>query len=96
MKEPSEKSYVVAVCLSMIFGVMGIHLIYLGRYLEALIDIALFIATIYFYINGQLGLAFLFLVVDFLHTMVITIMLFIGAFKDGRGKVVCYPGQNLT
>ena len=36
--EPSEKSYVVAVCISAIFGVIGIHHFYLGRYIEGVID----------------------------------------------------------
>lgn len=96
MKQPSSKSYAVAVCLSAIFGVMGIHHFYLGRYVEGLIDLSLFIATIYFYFNGQIFWAIGFGVVDGIHTFIITIMLLTGSFKDGEGKYVCYPGQRLA
>ncbi len=94
--EPSEKSYLVAVCLSAIFGVMGVHHFYLGRYLEGLFDFGLFVATLYFYFTGQLVWAFAFLAVDYLHTFIITIMLLTGSFRDGKGKTICYPGQRLN
>ena len=95
-KIPSEKSYVVAVSLSAIFGVMGIHHFYIGRYIEGIIDLSLFIATLYFYFTGQLGWAVLFFVVDGLHTFIITIMLLTGSFKDGKGHIICYPGQRIA
>jgi hypothetical protein len=94
--EPSEKSYVVAVGLSAVFGVMGIHHFYLGRYVEGVIDFSLMLATLYFYFSGDLMLAVLFFLVDGLHTFIITIMLLTGSFKDGKGRVVCYPGQKLA
>ena len=94
--EPSEKSYLVAVCLSAIFGVMGVQHFYLGRYLEGLFDFGLFVATLYFYFTGQLVWAFAFLAVDYLHTFIITIMLLTGSFRDGKGKTICYPGQRLN
>jgi TM2 domain-containing membrane protein YozV len=75
---------------------MGIHHFYLGRYIEGLIDLSLFIATIYFYINGHLFWAIAFGIVDGIHTFIITIMLLTGSFKDGEGKYVCYPGQRLA
>lgn len=93
--QPSEKSYAVAVSLSAIFGVMGIHHFYLGRYIEGIIDFSLMLATLYFYFTGQIGWAILFFVVDGLHTFVITIMLLTGSFKDGKGHTVCYPGQKI-
>jgi len=37
----SPKSYGVAVCLSTIFGVLGIHHFYLGRYLHGLLDVTM-------------------------------------------------------
>ena len=37
-EQPSDKSYTIAVCLSAIFGVVGIQHFYLGRIVEALID----------------------------------------------------------
>ena len=96
LKQPSEKSYVVAVCLSGIFGVLGIHHFYLGRYLEGLIDFSLVVLTVYFYVNGQIWWALLFGIADALHTFIITIMLLTGSFKDGSGKYICYPGQKLN
>jgi len=95
MKQPSEKNYVVAVCLAAIFGVVGIHHFYLGRYLEGTIDFGLLALTIFFFFNGQVGLALITLIIDAIHTYVVTFLLLIGAFKDGEGKVVCYPGQKL-
>jgi TM2 domain-containing membrane protein YozV len=93
---PSPKSYTVAVALSAIFGVMGVHHIYLQRWAEFLIDFSLFCLTIYFYIQGEWVYAVLFGVADALHTFVITIMLLTGSFKDGNGHTVCYPGQGIN
>jgi TM2 domain-containing membrane protein YozV len=95
MKRASEKNYVVAVCLSAIFGVLGIHHFYLGRYLEGFIDFSLAIATIVLYLNGQIGWAVLVFLIDTIHTFVITILLLTGSFKDGDGNIICYPGQKL-
>ena len=92
---PSEKSYVIAVCLSAIFGVVGVQHFYMGRYLEACIDLALFALTIYFFLNGELVLAVVFGLIDGLHTLIVTFMLLTGTFRDGQGKLICYPGQKL-
>jgi hypothetical protein len=96
MKIPSNKSYAVAVCLSAIFGVMGIHHFYIGRYLEGMVDFTLFVLTMYFWFTGQLGLAALFFIIDGIHTFIITIMLLTGSFKDGEGRIICYPGQKIS
>jgi len=93
--QASPKSYAIAVSLSAIFGVMGIHHFYLGRYIEGIIDFSLFVLTIYFYANGELLWAGAFFAIDSIHTFIITIMLLTGSFKDGQGKYVCYPGQKL-
>jgi TM2 domain-containing membrane protein YozV len=93
--QPSSKSYAIAVSLSAIFGVIGVHHFYLGRYLEGIIDFALFAATIYFFVIGNMVWAFAFFVIDGLHTFIITIMLLTGSFKDGKGRYICYPGQKL-
>ena len=92
---PSDKSYIVAVSLSGIFGVLGIHHFYLGRYLEGLFDLTLAILTLYLYLTGHFGLAFLVFAIDSIHTLIVTIMLLTGSIKDGSGKLVCYPGQRL-
>jgi len=93
--EPSKKSYTIAVCLSAIFGVVGIQHFYLGRYLEAIIDLSLFLGMIYFFATGQIVTGFIVGAVDALHTFVVTIMLLTGSFRDGFGKLVMYPGQRL-
>lgn len=93
--EPSTKSYAIAVSLSAIFGVVGIHHFYLGRYIEGIIDFSLFVASLYFYFNGQFMWAIIIFIIDSLHTFIITIMLLTGSFKDGKGRVICYPGQKL-
>lgn len=95
MQQASEKNYIVAVCLSAIFGVLGIHHFYLGRYLEGLIDFSLAIGAFILYLNGQIGWALLVFAIDSIHTFVITILLLTGSFKDGKGNIVCYPGQKL-
>lgn len=92
---PSDKNYVVAVSLAAIFGVLGIHHFYLGRYLEGLIDLGLAVLTFVLYLTGHPLLAILVFAIDTLHTFVVTIMLLIGSIKDGRGRLVCYPGQRL-
>jgi len=96
VKKASEKNYIVAVSLSAIFGVLGIHHFYLGRYIEGSIDLSLAILAVYLYLNGQLGWAILVFVIDSIHTFIITIMLLTGSFKDGKGGYVCYPGQKLN
>jgi TM2 domain-containing membrane protein YozV len=95
IEEPSEKSYTIAVCLSAIFGVVGIQHFYLGRYVEATIDIALFFGTFYFFLQGEIVIAIVVGAIDGLHTLIVTIMLLTGTFRDGRGRLVMYPGQKL-
>ena len=86
----------VAACLSGVFGIIGIQHFYLGRYVEGCADIGLTIGAATFFLRGQLLEAGLLFAVDCLHTLVVTIMLLTGSFKDGSGKLVCYPGQKLT
>ncbi len=93
--QPSSKSYAIAVSLSAIFGVIGVHHFYLGRYLEGIFDFSLFVATLYCYVTGNILWAIAYFVIDSLHTFIITIMLLTGSFKDGKGRYVCYPGQKL-
>lgn len=93
--EQSEKKYAVAVCLSGIFGILGIHHFYLNRWLHGIIDLSLSIFGFYFISTGKPELGWLLLGVDIIHTIVVTIMLLIGAYKDGDGKIVTYPGQQL-
>ncbi len=95
-EKPSSKSYTIAVCLSAIFGVVGIQHFYLERWLEAILDLGMFIATVYFVATGQILIAFLVGAIDALHTLIVTIMLLTGTFRDGSGRLVLYPGQKLN
>ena len=95
METPSEKSYGIAVALSAVFGVVGIQHFYLGRWLEAAIDLGLAILTIALFLMGEPLWALLVGAVDAIHTFIVTIMLLTGSFRDGKGNLVCYPGQRL-
>ncbi len=98
----SPKSYAVAVCLSGIFGVLGIQHFYLGRYLHGLADVGLTIAFVACLVGGAvtedvalLSLGFALLLADVVHTLVSTIMILTGNFRDGEGRLLCYPGQQV-
>lgn len=92
---PSRKRYGTAVCLAAIFGVLGIHHFYLGCWLHGLFDLGLTLLGIILLIAGHPTWGFAALAIDYLHTLVVTILLLIGAYKDGRGRIVRYPGQRL-
>ena len=36
---------------------------------------------------------FLVVGIDVIHTFIVTVLLLIGAYKDGKGNLVAYPGQ---
>ncbi len=95
METPSDKSYGIAVALSAVFGVVGVQHFYLGRWLEAAIDLGLAFLTIALFFMGEPLWALLVGAIDALHTFIVTIMLLTGSFRDGEGKLVCYPGQRL-
>ena len=94
--EASSKRFTVAVALSGIFGLLGIHHFYLGRHLEGMLDCLMTIAAFLLFVEGHLVLSFIILGIDILHTLIIAILLLTGALKDGQGKIVCYPGQRLS
>jgi TM2 domain-containing membrane protein YozV len=94
--QPSPKSYATAVSLSAVFGLLGIQHFYLGRIGEGLIDLGLTIGWIWSFAAGAPLLGVLLLLADAAHALIVTIMLLTGNFKDGDGRVVCYPGQKLT
>lgn len=94
--QKSSKSYVVAVSLSGIFGILGIHHFYLGRLWHGLFDLSMSLSAFYLIITDESLLwGYLILGIDFIHTLIVTIMLLVGAYKDGEGNVVTYPGQTL-
>ncbi len=95
MTKISEKSYAVAVCLSAIFGVIGVQHFYLGRWLEGISDVLLTFGWIYYFAVGRPMLGLFFLGLDVAHTLITTILLLTGNFKDGKDRYVCYPGQKI-
>jgi len=96
MKTASKKSYAVAVCLSAIFGILGIQHFYLGRYLLGFIDVSLTIAALYFFLTGHWLYAIVLFIIDLTHSVIVTFQLLTGNFEDGEGHIVCYPGQDLN
>ena len=48
-----------------------------------------------FLVRGEDVQAFILLGMDVLHTIIVTFALLVGAFRDGDGRLVCYPGQKL-
>jgi len=94
--QPSTRSYAMAVILASVFGFVGIQHFYLGRWVEGIIDVGLSIGWIVSFARGEILLGTALVAADFIHAFAVTIMLLTGNFKDGDGRVVCYPGQKLT
>jgi len=97
--QKSEKSYATSVCLSSVFGVLGIHHFYLGRFFHGALDFTMTAIALYLicmttdFTLNILGVILLF--IDIIHTLTVTVMLLIGSYKDGKGHIVAYPGQIL-
>lgn len=96
MNQCSDKSYARAVILSGIFGTLGIQHFYLGRYFEGFLDLGLSTLALYCLFTDQIILAIIAFGADIIHSLIVTILLLIGSFKDGKGYNVCYPGQKLS
>ena len=92
----SNKSYTAAVCLSGIFGILGIQHFYLGRIGLGIFDLGLSIAGFTLLMVGYPVIGIILLGIDFIHTIIVTFQLLVGQFKDGEGKIVAYPGQKLN
>jgi TM2 domain-containing membrane protein YozV len=94
----SDKKYAIAVILSGIFGVLGIHHFYCGRIAHGAFDLALAIVGIGLMQSDDLTLFMIGLglfIVDVIHTVVVTYILLVGNYKDGQGKLITYPGQKI-
>jgi TM2 domain-containing membrane protein YozV len=89
----SEKKYLTAVILSGIFGIMGIHHFYVGRWAMGVLDLGLFLGTLITYLSGNFLIAGLLFFADLVHTVYVTYLLLVGEYRDGRGKLITYPGQ---
>lgn len=92
----SSRSYIVAVCLAGVFGTLGIHHFYLGRRLHGCIDMGMFIWALYLIATGRVIPGIAVFGIDFIHGVIVTILLLTGAYRDGDGALVAYPGQRLT
>jgi hypothetical protein len=92
----SSKSYARAVVLSGVLGFIGLQLFYLGRIGEGLIDVGLTIAWIYCFFAGLAAWGVLFLACDLGHSLIVTVLLLTGNFRDSHGRIVAYPGQRLA
>ena len=93
--QPSPKSYATAVTLSAVFGFIGVQHFYLGRHGEGLLDVGLTIGWLACFAMGEVALGLFLLLTDFAHSLVVTIMLLTGSFRDGDGFLVTYPNQKL-
>lgn len=96
--DTSPKSYGTAVALCGVFGIVGVHHFYIGNIVHGLIDLGLLVATVILFMAGTkpgseylIGFAFLCLMVDIIHTVVVFIMLIIGKQRDGSGRVIRVP-----
>lgn len=88
----SKKKYYIAVIISGIFGILGIHHFYLERWGMGMLDLSLSIIGFSLIFTGYL-FGYLILLIDFIHTVYVTYKLLVGEYKDGVGKIIAYPGQ---
>lgn len=91
--EKSDKKYSTAVILSAIFGIFGIHHFYLGRWLHGLLDISMTLGAFILISLEHILFGSLLLGIDIIHTFIVTIILLVGAYRDGKGCLVTYPNQ---
>ena len=93
--EASPKSYGHAVALSAVLGFAGAQHLYLGRPGLFFLDLGLSFGWIVCFAIGETALGATLLLADLLHALIVTIQLLTGTFRDGRGRIVCYPCQKL-
>jgi TM2 domain-containing membrane protein YozV len=88
--DKSKKSYAAAVCLAAIFGTVGIHHFYLGRWAHGLFDLAMMVLGVALLMVGE-PVGLLLIIVDCVHTVYFTFKLIIGEYKDGSGRLIAIP-----
>ncbi len=89
----SDKKYTTAVILCGIFGVVGIHHFYVERWGMGIFDFGLFLGTVILFFSGHSLIAEGLFMVDLIHTVIVTYLLLVGQYRDGQGRLICYPGQ---
>ena len=60
-----------------------------------ILDFGLFIGTLLFYVSGHSLIAGGLFIIDLIHTIIVTYLLLTGQYRDGQGKLITYPGQNI-
>ncbi|CUH75947.1 hypothetical protein TRM7557_00636 [Tritonibacter multivorans] len=86
--EVSTASYGTAVALCGVFGVLGLHHFYLRNFVHGFIDLGLAVLFFVLLFSGHIGLAYLALLVDGLHTIVMFYLLITEQARDGAGRLV--------
>ena len=94
--ERSPKDYGRAVAYSAVLGLLGAQHFYLGRWGEGLLDVGLSLGWLTAFALGHPLVGGVLLLADMGHALVVTILLLTGRFRDGAGRIVCYPGQRLA
>ena len=99
-QEISPKSFTIAIILANLSGLMGLHHFYLGNIVHGALDLSLFVITVILFVLSHVpgleslfALAILTLIIDALHSLFVISMLIIGKQRDGKGRLVAYPGQ---
>ena len=83
----SPKSYVTAVSMAGIFGTLGIHHFYLGRWMHGVFDLSLALtAFVFLFLYWPLAPVIFF--IDIVHTVYFMYKLIVGEYTDGLGRVV--------
>lgn len=87
-EDVSDKSYGTAVILCGVFGILGVHHFYLGNIWHGLADLGLVILFFWCLSTGNIGLAYLALMLDVLHTAIAFYLLIVERWRDGTGRRV--------
>jgi TM2 domain-containing membrane protein YozV len=88
-EKKSQKSYGTAVALCGIFGVLGVHHFYIGNWIHGIIDVGLFVSFIVL-LAAESPFAYIFLIIDILHTIVVFYKLIVGSQRDGNGLKISW------
>ncbi len=86
--DKSTANYGTAVILCGVFGVIGLHHFYLRNYLHGFVDLGLFVLFIVLLMEGRPGFAYMVLMVDALHTIIVFYRLITEQARDGDGRLV--------
>ena len=97
-REYSDKSYVTSAVLAGIFGVIGMHHFYVGRWGHGLFDLSMTVLGFIAIISADgfsvlMSSGILLLLLDLIHTVYFMYKLIVGEYRDGTGLIIPYPGQ---